>query len=52
MLGDMAELGLAAVDSFTGAWVLAKGLGIQNYSALGELSRHAVESFGRGSAPL
>ena len=49
VLGDMAELGPAAVDIHRRAGELAKGLGIQRLFALGELSRHAVESFGRGA---
>ncbi|MEK7261597.1 MAG: cyanophycin synthetase, partial [Pseudomonadota bacterium] len=49
VLGDMAELGSAAVDIHRRVGELAKGLGIQKLFALGELSRHAVETFGRGA---
>lgn len=49
VLGDMAELGPAAVNIHRRVGELAKGLGIQKLFALGELSRHAVEAFGRGA---
>lgn len=49
VLGDMAELGPAAVDIHRRVGELAKSLGIQRLFALGELSRHAVESFGHGA---
>lgn len=49
VLGDMAELGPSATDIHRRAGELARDLGIQRLFALGELSRHAVESFGRGA---
>jgi UDP-N-acetylmuramoyl-tripeptide--D-alanyl-D-alanine ligase len=49
VLGDMAELGPAAEDVHRRAGALARHLGIQRLFALGELSRHAVEAFGRGA---
>jgi UDP-N-acetylmuramoyl-tripeptide--D-alanyl-D-alanine ligase len=49
VLGDMAELGDAAPDIHRRAGKLAKDLGIRRLFALGELSRLAVESFGKGA---
>lgn len=48
VLGDMAELGDAASEIHRRAGKLAKDLGISRLYALGELSRLAVESFGKG----
>ncbi|MFQ5935638.1 MAG: UDP-N-acetylmuramoyl-tripeptide--D-alanyl-D-alanine ligase [Acidiferrobacterales bacterium] len=48
VLGDMAELGAAAPDIHRRAGKLAKNLGITRLFALGQLSRLAVESFGKG----
>ncbi len=47
VLGDMAELGGSAPDIHRRAGKLAKDLGISRLYALGELSRLAVESFGK-----
>ncbi len=49
VLGDMAELGPAAADIHRRVGELAQRLGIQRLFTLGELSRHAVEAFGRGA---
>ena len=49
VLGDMAELGDAAPEIHRRAGKLAKDLGISRLYALGELSRLAVESFGKGA---
>ncbi len=48
VLGDMAELGDAAPEIHRRAGKLAKDLGISRLYALGELSRLAVKSFGKG----
>ncbi len=49
VLGDMAELGEAAPEIHRHAGKLAKDLGIRWLFGLGELSRLAVESFGKGA---
>ena len=49
VLGDMAELGEAAPEIHRRAGKLAKDLGVRRLFALGELSRLAVESFGKGA---
>jgi UDP-N-acetylmuramoyl-tripeptide--D-alanyl-D-alanine ligase len=49
VLGDMAELGDAAPEIHQRAGKLAKDVGICRLYALGELSRLAVESFGKGA---
>jgi UDP-N-acetylmuramoyl-tripeptide--D-alanyl-D-alanine ligase len=49
VLGDMAELGPAATDIHRRVGELARKLGINRLFAIGEQSRHAVESFGRGA---
>jgi UDP-N-acetylmuramoyl-tripeptide--D-alanyl-D-alanine ligase len=49
VLGDMAELGPTAVTLHRHAGEFARDLGIQRLFALGDLSRHAVESFGHGA---
>jgi UDP-N-acetylmuramoyl-tripeptide--D-alanyl-D-alanine ligase len=48
VLGDMAELGDTAPEIHRRAGKLAKDLGISRLYALGELSRLAVQSFGKG----
>lgn len=48
VLGDMAELGEAATDIHQRVGELAKRIGIQRLYAIGELSKVAVESFGKG----
>ena len=48
VLGDMAELGEAAADIHRRVGELAKRIGIQRLYAIGELSKLAVESFGKG----
>jgi UDP-N-acetylmuramoyl-tripeptide--D-alanyl-D-alanine ligase len=47
VLGDMAELGEAATDIHRRVGELAKRIGIQRLYAIGELSKLAVESFGK-----
>ena len=49
VLGDMGELGDAAHDIHRRVGQLAKSLGIEHLYALGELSRAAVEAFGKGA---
>lgn len=49
VLGDMAELGEAAPEIHRHAGKLAKDLGVRWLFGLGELSRLAVESFGKGA---
>jgi UDP-N-acetylmuramoyl-tripeptide--D-alanyl-D-alanine ligase len=49
VLGDMAELGPATADIHRRVGELARKLGINRLFAIGEQSRHAVESFGRGA---
>ncbi len=46
VLGDMAELGEAAVPSHTEAGQLARAYGVDRLYALGELSSHAASAFG------
>jgi UDP-N-acetylmuramoyl-tripeptide--D-alanyl-D-alanine ligase len=48
VLGDMAELGPAGADIHRRIGELARQLGIQRLYAVGELSRGAVEAFGKG----
>ena len=48
VLGDMAELGEAAADIHRRVGELAKRIGIQRLYAIGELSKLAVENFGKG----
>lgn len=48
VLGDMGELGRNSEDYHRQAGILARELGISRLYALGELSRHAVDGFGRG----
>lgn len=47
VLGDMAELGEAAVAAHVEAGELARSLGVARVYALGELSAHAANAFGR-----
>ena len=49
VLGDMGELGDAAHDIHRRVGVLAKSLGIEHLYAVGDLSRAAVEAFGKGA---
>ncbi len=49
VLGDMAELGPSAAAIHRRVGELARSLGIQRLFALGELTRHAVEAFGKGA---
>jgi len=49
VLGDMAELGPAGADIHRRIGELARQLGIQRLYAVGELSRSAVEAFGKGA---
>jgi len=47
VLGDMGELGPGAADSHRRVGELARRLGVQRLFALGPLTRHAVEAFGK-----
>ena len=49
VLGDMGELGDAAHDIHRRVGQLAKNLGIEYLYTVGELSRAAVEAFGKGA---
>ncbi|MGH8672415.1 MAG: UDP-N-acetylmuramoyl-tripeptide--D-alanyl-D-alanine ligase [Burkholderiales bacterium] len=49
VLGDMGELGSAAVQLHAGIGEQARNCGVDVMYALGELSGHAVRQFGRGA---
>lgn len=49
ILGDMAELGEAAMEWHGQAGRSARAAGVTQLFALGELSRHAVDTFGLGA---
>ena len=49
VLGDMVELGDFAIDSHKDAGHYARANGIARLFAVGELSRHAVDTFGAGA---
>lgn len=49
VLGDMGELGNAAVDLHYGAGETARECGVERLYAIGDLSRHAVAGFGSGA---
>ena len=49
VLGDMAELGPDAADRHRRIGERARRLGVQRLFALGPLTRHAVEVFGKGA---
>jgi UDP-N-acetylmuramoyl-tripeptide--D-alanyl-D-alanine ligase len=49
VLGDMAELGDFAVDSHKEAGRYARANGIARLFAVGDLTRHAVDTFGAGA---
>ncbi len=49
VLGDMGELGPQGEEYHRRAGILARELGISRLYAVGELSRQAVEGFGRGA---
>ena len=48
VLGDMAELGDAASEIHTRVGELARRVGADRVFGIGELTRHAVKSFGKG----
>jgi len=50
VLGDMGELGPAAAELHRRAGAHARAAGVTRVYALGELSRAAVEGFGRGAS--
>lgn len=49
VLGDMGELGESAVDIHRRVGQLAQHIGIEHLYAVGELTRAAVEAFGKGA---
>lgn len=49
VLGDMAELGETAMEWHCQAGRSARAAGVNRLFALGELSRHAVDTFGQGA---
>lgn len=49
VLGDMGELGESSTDLHRQAGEIAREQGIERLYALGELSKYAVEAFGRGA---
>ena len=48
MLGDMGELGRTGEEYHHKAGILARELGVSRLYAVGELSRRAVDGFGKG----
>jgi UDP-N-acetylmuramoyl-tripeptide--D-alanyl-D-alanine ligase len=49
VLGDMAELGEHAIPSHADIGRYARAKGVARLYAVGEVTRHAVEAFGRGA---
>lgn len=49
VLGDMGELGDDSIQLHEKAGIMAKELGVSRLFGLGELSQHAVETFGGGA---
>ncbi len=49
VLGDMGELGAAAVQMHGDAGVLAKQMGVHGLFTIGDLSIHATQAFGAGA---
>lgn len=48
VLGDMGELGTAAIDIHRRVGEMARKVGVDRFYAVGDLSRHAIETFGSG----
>ncbi len=49
VMGDMGEMGDAAVSSHQQAGEFARAAGVERLYALGELGKHAVQAFGSGA---